>query len=316
MLPPRPVQPALILNANAGATRRNPRLPAQLRDLAAGRAELFVTEDEAALAQTAQLLAARNTRQVGVVGGDGTASTTLTAIWRAYGQQPLPDIALLRGGTMNTVAHSLGVSWRGPLTLLDRALRSWPNRPSYVERPAMQIGDRLGFLFGTGMMYGYLAEYYAQGNGHPTPVTAAQVFGKCLLSILTGGDAFERICVRDDLEIHHEHGVWESRDYMTVGAGTVAQAGLGFRPFYRANEDSQRFHLLAIKGRGMQLAGDLPSIWRGRGMRPETAYETTTPWAELRSSGGPFGYFVDGDLLVAGSHLRLQRGPLFRILCI
>jgi len=66
----------------------------------------------------------------------------------------------------------------------------------------------------------------------------------------------------------------------------------------------------------MQIAGDLPSIWLGRGMRPDTAYETPPGWAELRSSRGPFGYFVDGDLLMAGSRLRLQRGPLFRILCI
>ena len=99
------MQPALIVNANAGATRRNPRLPAQLRAAAGGRAELFVTHDADELSRTAAALAARNTRLVGVVGGDGTASTTLTALWRAYGEQALPDIAFLRGGTMNTVAQ-------------------------------------------------------------------------------------------------------------------------------------------------------------------------------------------------------------------
>lgn len=318
MLRPDPVQPALIVNANAGATRRNPRLPAQLRAAAGGRAELFVTHDADELSRTAAALAARNTRLVGVVGGDGTASTTLTALWRAYGEQALPDIAFLRGGTMNTVAQSLGISWRPSVQLLRRALRSWqgPRQPRYVERPALQVGDRLGFLFGTGMMYGYLAEYYERGHGQPTRITAARVLGTSVLSALVGGRTFERICGQDNLEVHHEGGIWESRNYITVGAGTVAQAGLGFRPFYRASEDDKRFHLLAIKGGGMQIAGDLPSVWLGRGMRPETAYETTTAWAELRSSRGPFGYFVDGDLLMAGSRLRLQRGPLFRILCI
>ena len=310
------MQPALIVNANAGATRRNPTLPERLRAAAEGRAELFITHDEAELQRTAENLAAREVQQVGVVGGDGTASTTLTALWRAYGEQRLPDVAFLRGGTMNTVALSLGISWRPPVQLLKRALRSWSGHARYVERPAMQVGDRLGFLFGTGMMAGYLSEYYEQGNGHPTPITAVQVLGKSVLSAITGGGTFARICRTDDLEVHHEGGVWESRNYITVGAGTVAQVGLGFRPFYRSSEDHRRFHLLAIKGTGMQIARDLPSVWLGRGMRPETAYETTTPWAELRSSRGPFGYFVDGDLLVAGSRLRLQRGPLFRILCI
>jgi diacylglycerol kinase family enzyme len=312
------VLPALIVNANAGATRRHPRLPERLRALAGKRAELFVTSNSEELDEAARIIAARNTRQVGVVGGDGTASTTLTAIWRAYGAQSLPNVALLRGGTMNTVATSLGVSRRPTLALLRRALRCWEHdgQARYRRRPAMIIGERLGFLFGTGVMYGWLAEYYAQGNGTPTPTTAARVFGKSVLSALVRGRTYRRITRRHDLEVHFEGGVWESRDYVTVGAGTVAQAGLGFQPFYRAIENERSFHLLAIKGRPADIAGDLPSIWLGRGMRRSTAYETTTSWAELRTRQPAFGYFVDGDLLTAGPSLRLEVGPLFRVLCI
>jgi diacylglycerol kinase (ATP) len=313
------VQAALIVNANAGATRRDPELPERLRAVARGRAELFVTRSQYDLDCAAQTLAERDCPHVAVVGGDGTASTTLTALFRAYGAEQLPAIALLRGGTMNTVAASLGVSRRTPSTLLGRALARWENgvEPAYQVRHVMRIGDdRLGFLFGTGVMYGWLAEYYARSHGRPTQLTAAHVFSTSVLSALVQGPTYKRIRGKSDLAIRYEGGVWESRDYITVGAGTVADAGLGFRPFYLAEQNPHCFHLLAIKGKPSELAVDLPSIWLGRGMRPRTAHETETSWAELESSQGSFGYFVDGDLLMAGSCLRLALGPQFRVLCI
>ncbi len=313
------MQAALIVNANAGATRRNPTLPERLSAIASGRAELFVTRSQHDLERVASILAQRECPHVAVVGGDGTASTTLTALARAYGPRRFPAIALLRGGTMNTVASSLGVSRRSPAALLRRALARWQGGEpaSYNVRHALQVGqDRLGFLFGTGVMYGWLAEYYARSNGQPTQFTAAHVFGSCVLSALVGGPTYRRIRGSGDLAIRYEGGVWESRNYITVGAGTVADAGLGFRPFYLSEQHPGAFHLLAIKGKPSELAADLPSIWLGRGMRPRTAYETETSWAELETSQGSFGYFVDGDLLMAGSRLRLALGPQFRVLCI
>jgi diacylglycerol kinase family enzyme len=313
------VRAALIVNANAGATRRDPQLPERLRSVADGRAELFLTRSQYDLECAAKTLAQRNCPNVAVVGGDGTASTTLTALTQAYGHQPLPAVALLRGGTMNTVAASLGVSRRSPIALLRRTLERWhgPIAPEYRLPHTMQVGqDRLGFLFGTGVMYGWLAEYYARADGHTSQLRAAQVFGSSVLSALVEGPTYKRIRGSNDLAVRYEGGAWESRNYITVGAGTVADAGLGFRPFYLAEQHPGCFHLLAIKGKPSQLAVDLPSIWLGRGMRARTAHETETSWAELESPQGSFGYFVDGDLLMAKSRLRLALGPQFRVLCI
>src|SRR5688572_29799948 len=171
--PRRSVQAAVIVNANAGALRRNPGLARRLERAAGTRARLFYTSNEIELQEAARQLADQSVPRVALIGGDGTASHTLTALWRAYADRPLPAIALLRGGTMNTVARSLGVSPRGPATLLRRALTAWlEERPRYIARNALQVGDRLGFLFGTGLMYGWLAEYYARGDGNPTPLTA------------------------------------------------------------------------------------------------------------------------------------------------
>ena len=51
-------------------------------------------------------------------GGDGSASVTLSAFARVYAPATLPPVALLRGGTMNTVANGCGVSRGSPDSLL------------------------------------------------------------------------------------------------------------------------------------------------------------------------------------------------------
>lgn len=309
---------AVIANPNAGALRRNPKVSDRLRTACTGVAEIEVTQNSKHLDDFSAELARRDVRFVSIVGGDGTASTTLTSLWRAYGDRPLPHISFLRGGTMNTIANALGVSRRSPEWLLSRTLKAWAanDTSNFRERSTLQVGDRLGFLFGTGLMYGYLAEYYAVGRGHPTPLTAASVLAKAIGSALLGGETFERILQPRKLQVVFSSGHWATRTYMTVGAGTVAQAGLGFQPFYRAFEREDQFHMLAVKGRPREVARDLPRVWMGRGMRPETAEETTTGWAELSCADGPFGYFVDGDLLMAPGQLSLGVGPRFRILRI
>src|SRR5690606_4286236 len=210
-----------------------------------------------------------------------------------------------------TVANALGVPHRRPLGLLRRALRSWqaPGSAHTCVRPALHIGERLGFLFGTGVWHGYLSAYYRAGDGQPTPTTAARVFGRAVASALVHGETYRRIFKPAEIAVQLESGAWESRAYMTVCAGTVDQAGLGFRVFHRAYESDDHFHLIGIKGSPADVARDLPAVWRGRGLRPDTAYQALVTQAEVRCETGLFGYWVDGDLYEAEGRLSLRLGP-------
>ena len=61
-----------------------------------------------------------------ISGGDGTNHVTLTGFLDVYGGHTMPQVALLRGGTMNTVANSVGVGGpaRGPPRPPDPRLRA------------------------------------------------------------------------------------------------------------------------------------------------------------------------------------------------
>jgi len=312
------VHTAIIVNPNAGSIRRRPQLLESFRAHASGETSVHVTQDAGDLELAAARAADLGSTLVGVVGGDGTASMTLTALARAYEGRRLPRIAFLRGGTMNTVANSIcGAARNRPLELLKRALRAAKaNGQSPVHtRPTLRVGERLGFLFGTGVWSGYLAEYNQARGGQPTPLSAASVLGRALASAAVNGRTYERMLRATELSIALADARWDARAYMTICASTIEHVGLGFRAFHRARESADRFQILAIKGRAFDLMRDLPAIWLGHGMRADTAHAATTPWAELHAEG-PFDYAVDGDLNTAKGSLRLELGPSFDFLRI
>jgi diacylglycerol kinase (ATP) len=313
------VHTAIIVNRNAGSMRRDPKLADRMRSTCGPLAQVHVTDDLTALRQVCVDAAERGVTTVGVLGGDGTASATLTALWNAYGDRPRPRIAFLRGGTMNTVATSIGISQRGPSELLKRTLCALrhPTRLQTHARPVMIIGDRLGFLFGTGVWHGYIAESYK--DGQPSRMTNATVLGRVIASAAVQGETFTRLFETTELSVRFADGVsWEPRSYLTVAAGTVADAGFGFRPFHKALQTERAFQILALKGSAMDVLRDLPRVWFGRGFAGETAYQTTASWAELRAPAdtSSFGYSVDGDVSTARGSLRLELGPVFEFLRI
>jgi diacylglycerol kinase (ATP) len=310
------VHTAIIVNRNAGSVRRDPKLVDRMRSTCGTQATLHVTSDLTELRQVCAEIAAASVSTVGVVGGDGTASATLTELWQAYGEQTRPQIAFLRGGTMNTVASSIGISQQGPAQLLARTLCALgqPDRLRTIARPVLSIGDRLGFLFGTGVWYGYIAESYK--DGAPTRMTNATVLGRVIASAAVKGETFTRLFSKTPLSVRFAGGSWEPRPYLTVAAGTVADAGFGFRPFHHALGTERAFQILALKGTAGDVLRDLPRVWFGRGFTRETAYDVTTTWAELRAESGSFGYSVDGDVAMAQGSLRLELGPVFHFLRI
>src|SRR5262249_9407238 len=154
---------------------------------------------------------------LGISGGDGTNHVTITRFINVYGGMSLPQIASLRGGTMNTVANSVGVSRGRPEGLLGRLIRAYAQRASQplanVERHVMRIGDHYGFLFGTGVVYGFLAEYYRDGD--PTPLVAAKTLVRGVGSTLIYGEMIRRMARPFRGSVELDDGTsWEERDYL------------------------------------------------------------------------------------------------------
>ena len=254
---------------------------------------------------------------LGISGGDGTNYVTITGFLEVYADEPLPPIAFLRGGTMNNVANAVGVPQGRPDGLLAALIKRYAARNKqplrWVERNVMRMGNHYGFLFGTGCLYGYLTEYnrVAERNA----LWAARVLAKATASVLVGGDMMKRVARRWEGHVTFEDGtIFPDRDYLGIAAGTVDQIGLGFRPFYRHNEEPGHFHILGIHTSPFGFVSRMPAIWKAQPMGEKHTFDRIATRALVEERGGVVHYMCDGDLHEHKGLLELSIGPTVKII--
>ncbi len=261
-----------------------------------------------------------------ISGGDGTNHVTLTGFIDVYKGASMPQVALLRGGTMNTVANSVGVRHGKPEGLLGRLMRDYAQRASWpmenVERHVMRVAQdggagkaHYGFLFGTGVVAGFLAEYYA--GGEPTPLVAAQTLFRGIGSALVRGEMIRRMAKPFRGTVTLDDGTrWDERDYLAIAAGTIAHIGLNFRPFHRYDEQPGTFHVLGIHTSPVGFVQELPRIHRQLPMRPGKTYDALSTSMVVRGAEDDIKYMIDGDLHEGRGALRVSVGPRVRLVVL
>jgi diacylglycerol kinase family enzyme len=314
----------VILNPKSRKNLRDPRaahrLARRLGDHGVVRTARSIDE----LHRIAEDFKALDIDVLGISGGDGTNHVTITGFLNVYAGMALPQLAFLRGGTMNTVANSVGVPKGRPEGLLGRLIRDYVARASQplenVERHVMHVrareGAHYGFLFGTGVVTGFLAEYYR--DAEPSPLVAAKTLARGIGSTIVRGEMIKRMARPFRGSVELEDGTrWEERDYLAVAAGTIAQIGLNFRPFYRFDERPNAFHAVGIHASPLQFVRDLPRIWRAEPMRPGKTHEAVAGRMRVSSADGRMRYMIDGDLHEsAGDVVEVAVGPRVRLLVV
>ncbi|MDF2696941.1 MAG: DAG-kinase catalytic domain protein [Labilithrix sp.] len=337
----------VIFNPRSGRNLRDPRAAGRLARTLGDHGVIREAGSIDELYRVAEDFRKLDIDVLGISGGDGTNGTTITGFLDVYQGNALPQIAFLRGGTMNTVANAVGVRRGRPEGLLHRLCRAYVARaarpladverhvvclrgegarslkhsaPASADgsassvRPTEPLATKYGFTFGTGVVCGFLSEYYAYGQP-PNPVVAAKTLLRGVGSAAVGGDMIKRMAAPFRGSVELDDGtVWPERDYLAVAGGTVDQIGLNFRPFYRYAEQPNAFHILGIHTSPIGLVSQLPRIWRAAPMKPGHAYEAVTKRVVIRSPRSPLRYMIDGDLHECGGALQVSIGPRVRII--
>lgn len=292
---------AVIVNPRAGRARTLRRVVEALPGAMVHAPETLTALDAAAVALLAEAPAA-----IAVCGGDGTVHRALTALARAADAAPLPPIALVPTGTMNTIARAVGVR-RRPVAVA-RALARGDTHA--VSRTLIAADDSFGFLVGLGFWARFLDAYDAASG--PGPARAAAVLARGLASTAVGGrfvrDLFAPVRARVALD-----GEWlEPTRWTMLAAGTVDQVGLGFSPFAGIGEAPGLLHALAFSSGPLQVARQLPTLYRGGAPRPPDLGRRGR--SMVIEGEAPLAWAVDGDPHPPVSRLHLRPGPTIPLL--
>lgn len=314
-----PGRVVVISNPYSGRNKRDPGLAARLRALLPDPGDLIEPADpEHSDALAAELLDRGDLGVLCVNGGDGTLAHVLSACARQAGERPLPPVGILRGGTMNTVAHGIGLSGR-PEQILRRILRrqqgalAQPTTTRHLMRVRDGHGpDRYGFLFGNGLVSNFLEVYYEGGDA--SPLKAARVLARAVLGALTSSDFTRQLTRRVEVKVTLDGHTWPARSFVSVTAGTVDDMGLGFKPFWRVVQHPGKLQVIGFACSAPAIALRVPGTLFSRPWKHPDIHDHLGQRL-LISGEGRLAYMIEGDFHWGGQLIEVSVGPPVRLIC-
>ncbi len=252
--------------------------------------------------------AARGVDLVGVNGGDGTISATLTALFTTKWPERMPILALLRAGTTSMLARDVGLPGsrlQGLSRLLDWT-RSGRGAATLVKRPVLQLewekgGDPLyGMFFGTGGIYQGIKFCHARvyGKGIGGELAAGLTLARFLLAAVRGD---RRTVPPALLGVSLDGGAIQNLEALLLFVTSLNRLFLGIRAYWGIEDGP--LHFTAIRSDAVHLLRAAPSLIRGRQNRwthPRNGYLSHN-LRDLRLSL-PQGFTLDGQLYESDPH--------------
>jgi diacylglycerol kinase (ATP) len=282
-----------------------------LVEAARGRATVHETRSMAELESVVRSIATRGTDTVLLAGGDGSYMAGTTALFRAFGDK-LPRIGFAPGGTVGTVARNWGMHGTDAAygARIVRAVTS--GRAEVTRRPTLRVSDdrgadRVGFIFGAGLVASFFDAYYEGGRlGYGA---AAAIVLRVFVGSFYGGSLASRVLRPAPAVLHIDGEPKAASAYSLVAASVVRNLGLHMIVLHRAAERTDRFHIVASPLRARALGPQLPRVLMGRPLRGEGHVDALASRAELAFGGGSGSYVLDGDVFTA-SRVFVSPGPV------
>ncbi len=300
------------MNPHAAAFARDLGLCRAVAEQATGGAPVRTTESVQELDQVASEILAAGAERVVLCGGDGTYMAGVSALARAAGAGPLPEVVLAPAGTVATVARNLGQR-AGLLETVRRATGPTP-RGELVRSPTLRVQggsepERIGFIFGTGLVARFFERYYSGSRlGYRAALgIVLRVFAGSFFS-----DSYSR-SVLDPLpcRVSIDGQSLSSEAFSLVLCSVVRDVGLHLWVPHRAAEDPERPHLVASSLSPRRLGPQAPRVFLGRGLRDADGFDGLVNEFRVEFPGdGP--YVLDGDLLHA-REVSVRAGPMISV---
>jgi len=285
---------AVLINRTAHRFARDHALLEATARASGPDAIVVETMDTAHVAQAARQIAHANPSTIALCGGDGTYMLGLTSLREAYGDRPLPRIALIPGGTVSTVARNFGLSGAPDLAMARVAALHGARTLATVRHRTLLANGRVGFIFGAALVANFFDVYY--GTNASGYLDAAAIVGRIFVESFTGGALARRVLDPVQCTLSIDGTQREPKQYSLICCATLRDLGLHMQVCYRAGERDDRLHLVASSLPTRRLGPQMFRVLRGRRLRGAPHFDDLL--TDFRVSFPQNGSWVlDGDVM-------------------
>lgn len=307
----------IITNPHSKLNKRYPQRSALLGYILGEKGRLEVTNNIGDLERVAAEFKSKKIEILAINGGDGTICRTLTAFIKVYKNDPLPKVALLKGGTINVLANNLSISGT-PEQILYRMVEIYSNVEKDFETQiltSIEVEGTYGFLFGNGAASSFLKEYYKRKSG---PLGALLWTLAVWFSGLWNGPLYRSV-IEDHLqELYPAEGPSFTHSSLAVFACTLKKMPLGYPMFHSVHLGTDQFQCVSFTMSAKDAVWKLPwTMVKLHQENNENKLSFTTSTLGIESGGGLFDYTLDGELYTSATNrLDIRTGPKIEFLRI
>ena len=309
----RPIRAAVLTNPRGGFNQRRSNL-ARVRAAVAPFDVPHIEASTPTEIHRAAVDATRDGTELLIVnGGDGTVQMVLTALFAANPPVPQPLLAVVPGGTSNTIPGDVGWQKQPPRAIAAALQAAARGRLDghVVHRAVMQIETSLweqplcALQFSAGAVYNAIrfAKDRVESRGAHGATGPAVTLAWFVLSIVSGraGEIFPPMRMTGTMDSTPV----ASGPQLGLVASTLDHLFLGIRPFWGDRRGPLRYSAIAYRPRRFLLAL-IPALRgrRGRWLTPENGYESRD--GERLELTIDAGFTLDGELFEAGPETRVR----------
>jgi diacylglycerol kinase (ATP) len=305
------MQIGLIVNPRSRHNQRHPESACEYEAMGCGLVDVKSPDDFNDLISIIRDFKENKVSYLGISGGDGTIHQVLSVLIDEYSPEPIPKILLLGDGTMNNIAHSIGMSAGGKKVLTRFLAKLKKGTLKYQTRNTLVINGKHCFLFGCGLVSNFLIEAYSGGQ--------KGLKRNIIVIWMSMIEAFKTVFIKDrsslkimkplEADIIVEGKKLPINSIVGLLAGTVEKIGMGMRPLSKARKTAGHFHLIATETPPVEILFNVIPIGAGIGLLlgDRRYFDMTANEFEIRSKI-PFGYTMDGDMYSSDGFLKVSVG--------
>lgn len=303
----------VIYNSGAGSNKRHPERKQKLQNILGNHGILRETRSKEDLDKAVAEFHQEKLDILAISGGDGTNQCVLTRFCEVYGQEPLPTILLLRGGTMNLRETSLKMHGTPEQRLQCMVALIEQGQYPVVQHTLLRVNNKYGFIFGNGLIANFMQEYYMGGDTGVNKIL--NLLAKIIGATFTGGRYINKLFQPIRATVQVGDHVLPEKEFTGLMAATERECGLGFKPFYRAREEQGKLHFLAFNLSPTELISNLHRVRMGKRLENETIYDIVTDRVVIKQFDS-YTYTVDGEMLQTNQTIEVAGGPVVKVAAI
>ncbi len=311
-------QIGIILNPSAKInSRKTTAVIKKLDDIFGGKALLRTTKNKLEIPGVMEEFHDEGVKLLLISGGDGTICSVLSAYLKLFGDDKLPVILPLMGGTINMIGSDAGLresQFAICRKLNDILRRGAPVR--VIERGLIRIRNTnsedhyYGFSWIDGFLYRFLIDYYKQGAG----IQVASIMTiKTILTLLSNGERgpFENV----DSTVYADGEKLPHDGHVLMIASSLKKFVFGFDIFAEESVPGESFNMVYVRENYIREQRHTLPLGLYRSLKSDKNGDFVNRTVRTLRVERNNGYIIDGEIFTGErpTDVRLEAGPKVRI---